>query len=110
MNPFHAGQTWPCDRAIFEADDDSTLSLLKARQDSTPVTDPLWLSVDGHGNTILHIMSLTRRALTLTWLPQQPFANTLLTIRNLEGSAALELLQSSLEDNRRTKQMFTDDF
>lgn len=109
-DPFQPGQTWPCDHAIFEADDDSTLSLLKARQESTPATDPLWLSVDGHGNTILHIISTTRRALTLTWLLQQPFANTLLTIRNLEGSTALELLQSSLENYRRTKEMFTDDF
>ncbi|KAG6995782.1 hypothetical protein G7Y79_00042g078870 [Physcia stellaris] len=109
-HPFQAGQTWPCDQAIFEADDDSTLSLLKARQESTPATDPLWLSVDGHGNTILHIVSITRRALTLTWLLQQPFANTLLTIRNLEGSTALEHLQSSLENYRRAKEMFTDDF
>lgn len=109
-DPFQAGQTWPCDRAIFEADDDGTLSLVKDRLVLTPATDPLWLSIDGHGNTILHIASMTRKASTITWLLQQPFANTLLTIRNLEGNTALEALQSALDNDRRMKQMFIDDF
>ena len=96
----------PYDQAIFKADDDTSLSLLKARLSLTSVADPRWLSIDGHGNTILHIVSLTQKALTLTWLLQQSFANTLLTTQNLEGNTALEALQSVLENSRSKEQNF----
>lgn len=96
-------QLWPYDSAILQATDAATLSLLRLRLASTPASDPRWLLVDGHGNTIMHVLATERKPESLAWLLNQSFGTDLSRIRNLEGETPLDALQVQLERRRSRK-------
>ena len=74
--------------------------LLEARIQSHPATHPTWLSVDRHGNNILHILAREYKLEALTWILSLPFADSLRFVRNLEGETPLEALETQIESDR----------
>ena len=86
--------------------DAETKEFLAARLQSHPATDLDWLSVDRHGNTILHTLARGCKAEALTWLLALPFADNLLSVRNLEGETPLEALETVLESGRTAKEIW----
>lgn len=85
---------------FLSTDDKSTLAILKARLAACPPLDPAWKATDDHGNTIIHVVSMDCKVESLTWLLDQPFADDLNCIRNLEGETPLEALEASLDEHR----------
>ncbi|KAM0797150.1 hypothetical protein BDR22DRAFT_864113 [Usnea florida] len=77
--------------------------LLEARIQSHPTTHPSWLSVDRHGNNILHILAREYKSEALTWTLSLPFAASLRSVRNLEGETPLETLETQIESDRSFK-------
>ena len=74
--------------------------LLEARIQSHPATHPDWLSVDRHGNNILHVLAREYKVVALTWILSLPFADSLRSVRNLEGETPLEALETQIESDR----------
>ena len=74
--------------------------ILEARIQSHPATHPSWLSVDRHGNNILHNLAREYKAEALTWILSLPFADSLRSVRNLEGETPLEALETQIESDR----------
>lgn len=107
------GQDFPLidpipDPNVFEQkrlNDIETKELLESRLHSHPATDPGWLSVDRHGNSILHFLARDCKAEALTWLLALPFADSLRSVRNLEGETPLEVLETQLETDRTFKEV-----
>ena len=79
--------------------------LLEARIQSYPVTNPDWLSVDRHGNNILHILAREYKVVALTWILSLPFADSLRSVRNLEGETQLEALETQIESDRSFREV-----
>lgn len=95
----------PNAREQKEYNDAETKELLEARLQSHPTPDVTWLSVDRHGNNILHILARDYKAESLQWLLALPFADNLLSVRNLEGETPLEALETRLESERTFKEV-----
>ena len=79
--------------------------LLEARIQSHPATHPSWLSVDGHGNNILHVLAREYKSEALTWILSLPFADSLRSVRNLEGETPLEALETQIESDRSFREV-----
>ena len=79
--------------------------LLEARIQSHPATHPSWLSVDRHGNNILHNLAREYKAEALTWILSLPFADSLRSLRNLEGETPLEALETQIESDRSFREV-----
>ena len=79
--------------------------LLEARIKSYPSTHPNWLSVDRHGNNILHIVAREYKTEALTWILSLPFADNLRSVRNLEGETPLEALETQIESDRSFREI-----
>lgn len=98
-------QPFPYDQTISQSDDPGTLKLLKARLLAHPDTDTVWLSVDKHGNNIIHNVARQCKAESLSWLLQLPFSRELQSLRNLKGETPLERLEDWLESRRTMRQL-----
>ncbi len=96
---------FPCDQTIIQSNDGETLELLKARLLAHPATDPVWLSVDKHGNNIMHAVARGCKAESLSWLLQLPISEELRSSRNLRGETPLEGLEDLLESKRTMGQV-----
>ena len=79
--------------------------LLEARIQFHPATHPSWLSVDRHGNNILHILAREYKTEALTWILSLPFADSLRSVRNLEGETPLEALETQIESDRSFREI-----
>ena len=79
--------------------------LLEARLQSHPATHPSWLSVDRHGNNILHILAREYKSEALTWTLSLPFADSLRSVRNFEGETPLEALETQIESDRSFREV-----
>ena len=79
--------------------------LLEARLQSHPTTHPSWLSVDRHGNNILHILAREYKSEALTWTLSLPFADSLRSVRNIEGETPLETLETQIESDRSFREV-----
>ena len=84
---------------MIEVSDSATLDTLKARSKDLPAEDARWLATDKHVNTFMHFLA-AGKPLFLAWLFNEPFADQMRTIRNLEGETALDQLQGALDKTR----------
>lgn len=98
-------QVYPYDNDIIQADDSETTKLLETRLVDHSFTEPAWLSVDRHGNNILHMVAPGGKPESLAWILGKSFAAELQLSRNLKGETPLESLEDSLESVRTMRQV-----
>lgn len=84
----------------MRASDSKIVATLRKRLQDLPASDPRWHAVDAHGNSVLHFLAARQKRSSLGLLLEQPFANQLLSLKNLEGETPLEHLQAHLEKAR----------
>ena len=87
--------------SILSASTDKTfLKAVQHQYKGVEDQDEQWYATDKERNTMLHRAALYFYPESVTWFMQQPFALSLLELRNSSGNTPLEALLQKLEINR----------
>jgi len=90
----------PLHYAVKTLPDQKALTFLKSHtRDGVPGTLSLE-TVDGRGDTVLHVAAQVSKPACVEWLLRQPAKAQLIKTRNYAGYTPLETLQSELENRR----------